>query len=98
MKRNAIQETAPTVAASGLPGYESTAQFGVFAPAGTPAAIIQRLNQDIVKVINVPDVKKIFLTGGGEVGSGSPEEFAATIRSEMTRMGKVIRDAGIRIE
>jgi len=88
----------PTIAAAALPGYEAVGKFGVFAPAGTPAAIIARLNQEIVRVLSSADTKEKFLAVGGEVSGGSPEAFAATVRSEMTRMGKVIRDAGIRAE
>jgi tripartite-type tricarboxylate transporter receptor subunit TctC len=88
----------PPISASGLPGYESVGIFGIFAPAGTSANIVNRLNQDVVQVINRAEVKEKFLTVGGEVVGSSPEAFAATIKSEMARMGKVIRDAGIRAE
>ena len=88
----------PTIAAAGLPGYESVGRFGMFAPAGTPVAIINRLNQEIAKVLSSTDVREKFLAVGGEVVGGSPDAFAATIKSEMARMGKVIRDAGIRAE
>lgn len=86
----------PTVAAAGLPGYESASIFAVFAPAKTPAALIRRLNQEIVRVLNGADVKEKLFNAGVEVVGSSPEEFAATMKSEMARWGKVIRDAGIR--
>ena len=86
----------PTVAASGLLGYESVSIYGVFAPAKTPATIINRLNQDIVRVLNRPDVKDKFLNVGIVTIGSSPEQFAAIVKSEMARMGKVIRDVGIR--
>jgi len=88
----------PTISASGLPGYEAVGRFVIFAPAGTPVAIVTRLNQEIVRVINTAEVKDKFVTIGGEVAGGSPEATAAMIKSEMARMGKVIRDAGIRAE
>ena len=71
---------------------------GVFAPAATPAVLINRLNQEIVRAIHRPDVKEKFLNSGVEPVGTSAEEFAAKIKSEMLRMGKVIKDAGMRLE
>lgn len=93
---SALAPDLPTVAASGLPGYESVAMTGLLAPAKTPATIITRLNQEAVRVINSPDVKEKFLNASVEVVGGTPAQFAAAIKSEMSRMGKVIKDAGIR--
>jgi tripartite-type tricarboxylate transporter receptor subunit TctC len=88
----------PTVAASGLPGYESGASYAVFVPVKSPAAAINRLNHEIVRALNRADVKeKFFNTGVRTVGS-SPEELAATVKSEMIRLGKVIKDVGLRPE
>lgn len=87
----------PTVAAV-LPGYESISIYGVFAPAKTPRTIIDKLNQEIVRFLNRSEVKEKFFTAGMEAVGSSPEQFAATVKSEMTRMGKVIKDAGIRTE
>ena len=88
----------PTVDASGLPGYESATATGVFVPAKTPAAVITHLNQEIVRVLNRPDVKEKFLNTATEVVGNSPEEFASYVRSLMTRVGKLIKDAGIKAE
>ncbi len=88
----------PTVAASGVPGYESVSIVGTFAPARTPEAIINRLNQEIVRVLNTTDVKDRFLKVGVETVGSSPEQLAAMVKSDMARMGKLIRDAGIRGE
>ncbi len=88
----------PTVAEAALPGYESAAVFGMLAPAKTPAAIVNRLNQDTGRVLATPEVREKLLAGGIEVAGGSPEQFAAAIKSEMATMGKVIKDAGIRAE
>ena len=88
----------PTVAASGVPGYEAVAMTAMFAPAKTPAPVINRLNQEIVRVLNQTDVKQRFLDSGVEVVGSSPEEFAAAMKSDMSRVGKVIRDAGIRAD
>ena len=85
----------PTVAAT-LPGYESIAICGLFAPVGTPRAVIERLREEIVKLVNRSDIKGKFASVGMEIGGGAPDELAAMVKSEMSRMGKVIKDAGIR--
>ena len=86
----------PTVAESGLPGYESASILGVLAPAKTPATIVNRLNQEFVQVLNRPDAKSKFFNIGLETVGSSPEQFIATIKAETAKWGKVIRDAGIR--
>ena len=94
----ALAPGVPTMAASGLPGYESTSTYGVFAPAKTPRAIVDKLNEAIVQFLDRPDVKEKFFNAGMETVGGSPAQLAATVKSEMARMGKVIKDAGIRRE
>ena len=85
-----------TIAAAGLPGYESSSLQGVFAPAGVPAPILQKLTQEIVRYLHTADAKEKYLAVGVEVVGSSPEQFTAAMKAEMARMGKVIRDAGIR--
>jgi tripartite-type tricarboxylate transporter receptor subunit TctC len=85
----------PTVAASGLPGYESISIYGVFAPARTPAPIISQLNRAIVAVLNMPEVRERFFNVGVETVGSTPEQYAATIKADIARMSKVIRDARI---
>jgi tripartite-type tricarboxylate transporter receptor subunit TctC len=87
-----------TVADSGLPGYESASIVGMFAPAKTPRAIIEKLNEEVGKVLSRADVKDKFLKVGSEVAGGSPEQMTAAMTSEMARLGKVIREAKIRDE
>jgi tripartite-type tricarboxylate transporter receptor subunit TctC len=94
----ALAPGLPTVSASGLPGYESAFMLGIFAPARTPAAIINRLNQEIVRVLNRADLKDRFFNAGVDVVGSSPERLAAAVESDIAVMGKVIRDAGIRAE
>lgn len=86
----------PTVAAAGLPGYESTASTGVFAPANTPAAIISRVNRALVQALQNPGVKERLAKIGIEPVGSSPEELAATIKVEMTTIGKMVKDLGLR--
>ncbi len=87
-----------TVAASGLPGYESVSIHAVFAPAKTPPAIISFLHQELVRGLNRPDVKEKFTNAGAEVVGGTPQELANTVKSEIARLGKMFKDAGIRAE
>ena len=86
----------PTVAAGGVPGYEVSSTGAMFAPAKTPVAIVRLLNRETVRVLNRPDVKERFFNTGVEVLGTTPEEFAATIKADLVRWGKVIKDAGIR--
>ena len=88
----------PTVAAAGLPGYESISRHGMLAPARTPSAIVARLNRDIARYLATPDAAKRLLAAGVEAVGSSPEELTEAMKAEMTRLGKVIRDAGIRAE
>ena len=94
-KPSTLMPNLPTVAQT-LPGYEVATRLAIFAPAGTPAPIVTRLNQEIVRVLNRPDVKDKFHATGIETVGDSPEALAALIKSEIIRTGKVIKEAGIR--
>jgi tripartite-type tricarboxylate transporter receptor subunit TctC len=88
----------PTVAAAGVPGFEAESIYGMWAPSKTPVAIVNRLNQEIAKVLHQPDTRtRLFGLSMEAVGS-TPEFFAEKIRGEVVRMGKLIREAGIRDE
>jgi tripartite-type tricarboxylate transporter receptor subunit TctC len=88
----------PTLAGAGLPGYQSSSPFGLFAPAGTPPAVIARVNTEVVRVLQSADVRERLFNAGMEVIAGSPAQLTTTMKSEMTRWGKLIKDAGIREE
>jgi tripartite-type tricarboxylate transporter receptor subunit TctC len=88
----------PTVAASGVPGYQAISVDGMFVPAKTPEGIIKRLNQEIASVIGTAEVRERLLSNGVEAISSSPDDLAAIIKSEVARLGKLIKDAGIREE
>ena len=96
LQPSALFPGLPTVSASGLPGYESILIQGIFAPGRPPVAIITRLNKEIELVLNQPDVKERVLTIGAEVTPSSPEQLAATMKSDIVKLGKVIKDAGIK--
>ena len=97
-KRLSSMPELPTVAESGLIGYEASSWYGVLAPAGTPKEIIARLNAETVKALEQPEVRNSLLAEGAEPIGGPPEKFAAHIKSENERLGKLIRDAKIRLE
>ena len=85
----------PTIAASGVPGYEAVSVVGMFAPARTPPAIIARLHQETAKVLTEPEIRERFLNAGVEVVGGTPEQLASLISTDIARWSKVIKDAGI---
>lgn len=94
---SALAPGLPTIAASGVPGYKAEAIYGAWAPAKTPAAILSRLNQEIVKVLTTPQIRDRFFSGGAEVVGSTPQAFAAEIKAESARLDKVFRSAGISV-
>ena len=97
-RRLASMPELPTIAESGFPGYEASSWYGILAPAGTPREIVAKLNAELSKALEQPEVRSSLLAEGAEPAGGSPERFAAHIRSEKERLGKLIRDAKIRLE
>ena len=95
-KPSALAPALPTISASGISGYEASQRAGLLAPAKTSPNIIRRLHQEVIAVLNKPDVKERFISHGVEILASTPDEFASMMKSEMTRMDKVIKDAGIR--
>jgi tripartite-type tricarboxylate transporter receptor subunit TctC len=88
----------PTMSSAGLPGYEAAAMLGMFAPAGTPVPVIERLQQDVARAVAQGETREAFLKAGMEPSGSTPEQLAAKMKSDMTRMGRVIKEAGIRAE
>jgi tripartite-type tricarboxylate transporter receptor subunit TctC len=98
-KRMALLPEAPTVAESGLPGFEAVSWFGLFAPAGTPRPIVDKINGEIRRIFADPEFKKNFLDRQYfESIAGTPEELAAYLKSEEQKWSKVIRDAKVKPE
>jgi tripartite-type tricarboxylate transporter receptor subunit TctC len=85
----------PTVAESGVPGFEAVSLHGVFLPVKTPQAIAALVNQDIVRVLQRPESKERLATIGVDPVGTTPAQFSTLIKEEVERMGKVIREAGI---
>ncbi len=96
LKRVAVVPDVPTIAESGLPGFETSQWFGILAPARTPRPVIERLYQALLRGSNSPDVKERLTAQGVEVVNQRPEEFAAVIKRELVQWAKVIKAAGIK--
>ena len=88
----------PTIAASGLPGYESVVSYGVFTPAKIANAVVQRLHREFVQVIHRPEIKEKLLGAGIEPLGTTPQDAAAYIKADMAKWSKVIKEAGIKAE
>jgi tripartite-type tricarboxylate transporter receptor subunit TctC len=95
-KRDSHVPEAPTFIEGGVPGYESIGWFGLIAPAGTPPAVIKKLNQAFVAAMNDPAVKERIHQGGAEARPTTPEEFAAFIKSETDKWAAIIKAAGLK--
>jgi tripartite-type tricarboxylate transporter receptor subunit TctC len=96
--RSAVAPDVPTFIEAGLAGYEYRSWMGIAVPAGTPKAIVTRLNQELVRALRQPEAKAWFAAQGADVVADEPEAFAAVVRSDSARWGKVIREAGIAAE
>jgi len=95
LKRSPAMPDIPTVAESGLPGYEVILWYGIFLPANTPAAIVQRLNREIAKLMHTPEMRDRLAPEGGVPVGNTPEQFQEVIRADVKRWAEVIRKAGI---
>ena len=88
----------PTVAAAGLPGYESVAMTAMFAPAKTPDAIVRRLNAEINVALKKPEVRERFARQGLEISTSTPEEMASRLRREYERYVKIVKATGLKAD
>jgi tripartite-type tricarboxylate transporter receptor subunit TctC len=94
-KRWPTSPDLPTVAESGVPGYDVTGWYGIVAPARTPGAIVMRLNQEIVKMLALSDVRQQFASFDLEPIGSSPEQMASHVNAELVKWANVVRDAKI---
>jgi tripartite-type tricarboxylate transporter receptor subunit TctC len=97
-KRSPIVPNVPTVAESGLPGFEALQWFGIFAPAGTPKDVVAKLNADIVKAARLPEVRERMTTLGADVVGNTPAEFAAFQKADTAKWAKVVKASGAKID
>ena len=97
-KRVPSAPNVPTIAESGLPGYDVPVWYGYLAPRGTPRAIIDKLHTDIAKAMASPEIRERITSDGGDAAVKGPDEFATLIRAELVKWAKVVKDAGVRID
>jgi tripartite-type tricarboxylate transporter receptor subunit TctC len=97
-KRSPLLPEVPTLEESGLRGYEAGSWYGILAPAGTPPQIVAKLNAGIVQALQQPAIRERLAAEGAEAIGGTPGEFAAHINAELARVGKILRDGGVRLE
>jgi len=97
-KRSMVLPDLPTVSESGVPGYQNSTWFGLLAPAGTPAAVLSRLNAELVKTTQSPDIVERLAPDGGEPVGSTPEQFGRHLALEIARWRKVVKDAGMKVE
>jgi tripartite-type tricarboxylate transporter receptor subunit TctC len=97
-KRSPLMPDVPTIAEAGLPGYQVLGSFGVMAPAGTPAEIVNRLNHEIAAVVNLPDVKERLAKSAATPEQQSPEEFAQVLKAEVAKWAKIVESTGVKLD
>jgi len=97
-QRSSVLPELPTVAESGIPGYEVSAWFGIFAPAGVPQPVVQRLNAEFVKALQQPDLRERLATQGADPLTSTPAEFSAYLRAEIDKWAKVVKAAGMKVD
>jgi tripartite-type tricarboxylate transporter receptor subunit TctC len=95
-RRSSTMPNVPTVAESGLPGFEAGSWYGLLAPAATQRAVVDRLNGEVLRALKMPDVRERLLSEAFEIPLDTPEEFAAHIRADIPKWAKVVREAGIK--
>src|SRR6185503_7951700 len=98
LERNSAAPEIPTVAEAGLPGFESVQWYGLLAPANTPKDIVNRLHGEMAKILQQPEIRQRFAADGADPVGNTPDQFAAYIKTELTKWAKVARDAGIKQE
>jgi len=97
-KRTPQLPNVPTMQEAGIAGYDASNWLALLAPAGTPAEIVQKLNREISKLMALPDVQKALFEAGVQISLSSPQELTKLMQEESTKWGKVVKDAGIRLQ
>jgi tripartite-type tricarboxylate transporter receptor subunit TctC len=96
--RAAAAPQLPTVAEAALPGFSVTNWIGFFAPAGTPRDVVAKLNAEVARTMQAPDIQKRLASEGAKFSAWTPDQFAAFVKAEMTKWAKVVKEAGIRVD
>ena len=95
-KRSLAAPDVPTVAEAAFPGFEAITWYGLFVPAGTPPAIIARLNTEVVKILRMPDFRDWLVAQGADPVGSTPDELAAFVKTELVKYAKIVKDSGMR--
>ena len=97
VKRSSSLPDVPTVAEAGYKNFEASTWFGVLAPAGTPKAVVARLNDEIIKVLRLPDVKEKMVDGGGDIQTG-PAAFSALLKNDLPKWAAIVKQSGAKVD
>ena len=97
-QRSALIPGAPTISEAGVPGYEASTAFGVLAPAHTPTAVVTRLNQEIVRILQNAETRERLAAQGLEAVGGTPQQYEAHLRAELAKYARIVKTAGIKVE
>jgi len=97
-QRSALIPNAPTIAEAGVPGYEASTAFGVMAPARTPPEIINRLSQEIQRILQTPEIRERLATQGLEAVGSTPQQYDKHLRDELAKYARIVKSAGIKVE
>ena len=98
LKRLEAMPELPTVAESGVPGFEALTWYGFMAPAKTPRAVVMKLQQEIAAIVNTPEVRQTFISQGNEPLANKPEEFAVVIKSDADKWGAIGKRLGVKLD
>jgi tripartite-type tricarboxylate transporter receptor subunit TctC len=97
-RRSSVMPNVMTIAESGIAGFETSTWYGMLAPAGTPRPVVDKLNAEIVRILQLPDVRARLSAEAFELPADTPDQFAGIIKSELTRWAKVVKETGARFE
>ena len=97
-KRSPMLPELPTIGEASVPGFEFSFWLGLIAPAGTPSQLVNRLNKELVRIMNLPEIKEQFASLGADPLASSADDFGALIRNEIRKYAKVVKDAGMRLD
>ena len=97
-QRSPLVPDLPTLAESGLPGFETVAWFGLFAPAGTPKEIVAKLQTEVARIVREPDIRERIAVLGGEPVGNTPDAFAAIVKGDVAKWKKVVKDANVHVD
>jgi tripartite-type tricarboxylate transporter receptor subunit TctC len=97
-RRSPVMPDVTTITESGVPGFETSTWYGMLAPAGTPRPVIEKLNAEVVRILQLPEVRERLSAEAFELPADTPDQFAAVIKSEMSRWARVVKDTGARID